>query len=109
MTMHKFWVVLAAAVLAAGAHAEDLPTFRVTIKDGAISPTRFEAPAGKRFKIEITNAGKSPAEFESIQLRKEKVLGPGVTSFVVVNATSPGEYVYFDDFHPQARGTVVVK
>ncbi len=89
--------------------AADLPVFKITLRDGTISPPRIEAPAGTRFKLEITNAGKSPAEFESISLRKEKVLGPGVTSFVVVNPTSPAQHVYFDDFHPQAKGVLVIK
>ncbi|TGV82232.1 cupredoxin domain-containing protein, partial [Mesorhizobium sp. M2D.F.Ca.ET.145.01.1.1] len=31
---------------------------------------------------------------------KEKVLGPGVTSFVVIRRLNPGEYRFFDDFHP---------
>ncbi len=102
---------LAAVLLlsAVGARAADMPVFKITIRDGTISPTRIEAPAGTRFKLEITNAGKSPAEFESISLRKEKVLGPGVTSFVVVNPTSPAQHVYFDDFHPQAKGVLVIK
>ncbi|KAF0812311.1 hypothetical protein IGB42_03301 [Andreprevotia sp. IGB-42] len=105
----RYWMAIAMLGLAALARAEDLPTFKITIKDGTLSPARIEAPAGKRFKLEITNAGKSPVEFESISLRKEKVLGPGVTSFVVVNPTSPAEHVFFDDFHPQAKGVLVIK
>ena len=107
--MWRSWMVLGVLGVALSAQADDLPVFKITAKDGTLTPTRIEAPAGKRFKLEITNAGNSPVEFESISLRKEKVLGPGVTSFVVVNPTSPGEHVYFDDFHPQARGTLVVK
>ncbi|WP_084187348.1 cupredoxin domain-containing protein [Andreprevotia chitinilytica] len=102
-------VVLALAAIAPVAQAADLPTFKITLKDGVMTPARIEAPANTRFKLEITNAGKSPAEFESISLRKEKVLGPGVTSFVVVNPTSPAEHVLFDDFHPQAKGLLVIK
>src|SRR5260364_196663 len=62
------------------------------MKDGRLTPARIEAPAGQRIKIEITNAGGSAAEFESIPLRKEKVVAPGVTTFVVIKALAPGEY-----------------
>ena len=60
-------------------------------------------------KIEIHNLGKSAVEFESVQLRKEKVLAPGAESFVVIAPLSPGEYKFFDDFHQQAQGVIVAK
>ncbi|WP_011578737.1 MULTISPECIES: cupredoxin domain-containing protein [Chelativorans] len=79
--------------------AEDYPVFVVEFKDGAISPSTIEVPAGTRFKLELRNTGLSPVEFESLELRKEKVLGPGVTSFIVIRSLDPGEYRFFDDFH----------
>ncbi|AVY94057.1 MULTISPECIES: cupredoxin domain-containing protein [Microvirgula] len=91
------------------AFADDMPTFRVELKDGTLTPTRIVAPAKTKFRIEVINTGKTPAEFESLPLRKEKVLAPGVKSSVVVMGASPGEYPFFDDFHPQARGVIVVK
>ncbi len=54
------------------------------------------------------NAGATPAEFESRELRKEKVLGPGVTSTLVIRTLDPGEYDFFDDFHPEAPPAVLV-
>jgi plastocyanin len=89
------------------AHAADLPTFPLEMKDGKFTPTRIEVPAGQRIKIAIKNTGTSAAEFESVQLRKEKVLAPGGDSFVVIAPLSPGEYKFFDDFH-QATGQGVI-
>jgi len=92
------------------AHAEDLPTFRVEFADGKVTPARIEVPAGKRFKVTIFNTGNSAVEFESVQLRKEKVLAPGADSFVVVAALEPGEYKFFDDFHQSTgQGVIVAK
>ncbi|WP_322033171.1 cupredoxin domain-containing protein [Paraburkholderia sp. J76] len=91
------------------AHAEDLPTFKLEMNDGKLNPARIEVPAGKRIKIEVRNAGKGAAEFESVQLRKEKVLAPGADSFVVIAPLDPGEYKFFDDFHQQAQGVIVAK
>ncbi|CAM5183153.1 hypothetical protein CDEF62S_04592 [Castellaniella defragrans] len=89
------------------AHA-DMPTYTLTFKaDGTFEPARLEVPAG-RFKIVLVNESTEAVEFESLPLRKEKVLGPGVTSFVVLSLSRPGEYPFFDDFHPQAKGTLVV-
>lgn len=109
-------MALVLAGLAAGlssipaAQAADLPTFPLVLTDGKLSSARIEVPAGQRIKIEIKNAGSSAAEFESIQLRKEKVLAPGATSFVVIAPLSPGEYKFFDDFHQAtAQGVIVAK
>ncbi|WP_042885617.1 cupredoxin domain-containing protein [Achromobacter sp. DH1f] len=93
----------------APAQADELPTFTLTFKpDGTFEPARLEVPAG-RFKIELINESNEPVEFESIPLRKEKVLGPGVKSFVVITISRPGEYPFFDDFHQSVKGTLVVK
>lgn len=93
----------AGAALAAG-----LPTFTITFKsDGTFDPARLEVPAG-RFKLILVNTSKVPVEFESLPLRVEKVLGPGVTSFVVITLSRPGEYPFFDDFHQNVKGTLVV-
>ncbi|MHB1220252.1 MAG: cupredoxin domain-containing protein [Alphaproteobacteria bacterium] len=95
-------------VAATPARAEDLPTFKVEMKDGVITPLRLEVPADKPFKIELHNTGATPVEFESLELRKEKVVAPGAVSFVVIKRVSPGEYKFFDDFHPKAPQVIVV-
>lgn len=92
----------------ASAAEADMPTYTLTFKaDGSFEPARLEVQAG-RFKIILVNQSKEAVEFESLPLRKEKVLGPGVTSFVVLSLSRPGEYPFFDDFHPQVKGTLVV-
>jgi hypothetical protein len=94
---------------AIAAQAADLPTFKLELNDGKLTPERIEVPAGQRFKIEVRNVGKGAAEFESIQLRKEKVLAPGAESFVVIAPLDKGEYKFFDDFHQSAQGVIVAK
>ena len=91
------------------AHAADLPTFQLEMADGKLNPARIEVPAGQRIKIEVRNTGKGAVEFESGQLRKEKVLAPGAESFGVIAPLEPGEYKFFDDFHQQAQGVIVAK
>lgn len=49
----------------------------------------------------LHNLGQGPAEFESTPLRVEKVLSPGVTTFVVIHPLTPGLYPFFDEFNPQ--------
>ena len=101
----------AAATLALGqpARAEDLPVIKVEMRDGAIIPEIIEVPANTRFKLEITNTGKSPVEFESTELKREKALAAGATSSIVFRTIDPGRYDVFDDFHPESKATLVAK
>jgi hypothetical protein len=100
---------LALAILAAtAARADETPTFTIEMKDGILTPDRLEIPANTTVKIIIRNTGTTPAEFESLRLRKEKVLGPGVESFVVIRRASPGEYPFFDEFHMDTGQGVII-
>jgi len=94
--------------LAHFARADDDPVFRIEFKDGVVSPRRLEVPANRRFSLELHNLGETPAEFESRELRKEKVLAPGTTSVLVIRTLEPGQYDFFDDFHPDAPPAVLV-
>jgi hypothetical protein len=109
--MLRAFVLLLAAALALGAtkgRAEDMPVFRIEFKDGVITPLRLEVPAKRAFKIELHNTGNTPAEFESIELHREKVLAPQSDSFIVFRTLEPGEYKFFDDFHPGTPQAVLV-
>ncbi|WP_037472016.1 cupredoxin domain-containing protein [Simplicispira psychrophila] len=99
----------AALTLAAGAvAAQELPTFRLEMKNGHFDPTEVVVPANTRFKLVLHNAGTDAEEFESLELKKEKVLAPGATSFVVFAPLKPGSYRFFGEFHPDtAQGRIV--
>lgn len=92
----------------APALAADDPVFRIEFADGKITPQRLEVPANTRFKIELHNTGKTPVEFESTQLKKEKVVAPNSQTFIVIRTLDPGEYEFFDDFHLDAPPAVLV-
>jgi len=113
MTVNRKIAALALCASLAGvaplARAVELPTFQLDMADGKLTPARIEVPAGKRIKIVVRNSGHGAVEFESVQLRKEKVLAPGAQSFVVIAPLDPGEYKFFDDFHQQAQGVIVAK
>jgi len=105
----RFAVLLLAAAAAAPARADDLPVIKVEMRDGVILPAVIEVPANTRFKLEISNTGQSPAEFESMELKREKALAAGSTSAIVFRTLDAGTYQVFDDFHPEAKATLVAK
>lgn len=105
---------LIAAVLLAGAAfpaaAGELPTYELVIRAGRFHPETVEVAANTRFKLVIRNEGPGAEEFESIELRKEKVLGPGASSFLVFQPLKPGSYRFFGEFHPDtAQGRIVAR
>lgn len=113
MNKRRVFLIVTALWLAAGsglAAAEELLTLKLTAKDGRFHPETLEVPAGKRFKIVITNEGPGPEEFESDNPRREKVLAAGATSFLVFPALKPGVYPFYGEFHPEtAKGRIVAK
>lgn len=92
------------------ATADDLPVYTLVARDGRFTPAGLDVPAGVRFKIVVKNESSGAIEFESLSLRKEKVLGPGAQSFVVIAPLKAGEYDFFDEFHPDtSRGRIRAK
>lgn len=87
----------------------DMPAYLVEMKDGALMPEKLIVPAKTKFRIIVRNIGDKPAEFESHQLRQEKVLYMGGQSVVIVMPLDPGTYDYFDDFTPGTKGQIIAK
>ncbi len=106
-------IALFAALLAlapAAALAQDMPVYKLVAKDGVFDPATIEVAAGKKFTIELTNQGSGPMEFESKDLKQEKVIAKGAKSSIVINALKPGTYVFFDEHKPDApKGKIVAK
>jgi hypothetical protein len=92
------------------ATADELPTYKLLMKDGRIIPAKLEVPANTKFRLEVSNENPGAAEFESYDLKKEMVLAPGVTRKVVFHPLQPGSYKVFDEFHLETgQGLIVAK
>jgi plastocyanin len=103
--------LVAVAVLAAPAvFADDVASFKLVARDGVFEPTSIEVPAGKRFRLEVSNEGKTAMEFESRELKQEKVIPPGKKATLTINALKAGEYKFVDEFHEKTgQGKVVAR
>jgi len=81
--------------------------YKLTIKDHSFAPSDLTVPAGQRFVIEVENLDPTPAEFESADLRVEKIVVGGGKIVVRAGPLKPGTYKFFDDYHPDAaKGTI---
>lgn len=103
-------LVAAGLAVAVPAIADEVPTYKLLIKAGKLYPETIEVPANTRFRLEVKNEGPGASEFESIELKKELVLAPGVTRSLMFVPMKPGTYKFFDDFHPETgQGRIVAK
>ncbi|MDE2181978.1 MAG: cupredoxin domain-containing protein [Alphaproteobacteria bacterium] len=108
--MAGFWAFFAAFFLVLGlpARAEDGDT-TITIKGDKFLPDEVRIPADRKVKLTVRNLDAAPSEFESSDFHREKIVAPGGEITVFVGPLDAGTYEFFDDFHPEDRGHLVVK
>ena len=108
----RYWVMAPARPLGITLplHAENLPAFNPTVKDGRYALEQVEIPAGQKIKLVIENDGPGPEEFESSDLNREKLIKAGKTAEVTIGPLNPGTYKFIGEFHPQtAQGQIVAR
>lgn len=101
---------LGAIVAAASAlGAQQGGAIAISVKDHHFQPAEVHAPANQPLAITVKNLDTTPMEFESVSLRVEKVVTPGAAGTVHVRPLAPGRYEFYDDFHQETRGILVVQ
>jgi heme/copper-type cytochrome/quinol oxidase subunit 2 len=90
------------------AAAEDTVTLSLTLKDHKFDPAELHAPPNKPIDIKVKNAGDIVFEFESSDLHFEKIVPVGREAVVHVRPQQPGRYNFFDDFHHDTQGYLIV-
>jgi plastocyanin len=100
-------VLLGMLACASAQSAEDQV---LVIKDHAFVPAELTIPANTKVRIVVKNQDPTPAEFESVDLNREKVIKGGSEAVVFIGPLDPGTYVFFDEFHKDTTtGRIVVK
>jgi len=80
------------------------------IKDHKFIPDILEIPANKKIKLIVHNQDDEVEEFESFDLRREKLIPAKGKIKVNIGPLEPGEYKFFGEFHMQtAQGKIIVK
>lgn len=106
----SFIVVVSAAIALAFPFASYAEDYVITLKDQKFSPQELTIPAGEKVKLTVKNMDAATAEFESHDLRREKLIAPGAEIVVSIGPLKPGKYEYFDEFHEDtSRGMIVAK
>jgi plastocyanin len=95
------------ALLPALALAADLE-YRLTIRDHRFEPSELRVPAGKKIKLIIDNQDGSAEDFESHELKREKVIPAKSTATVFIGPLSPGRYPFVGEFHEKTANGVII-
>jgi plastocyanin len=105
-------VILATAFLGAAtlsANAADGPPVQIDIKAQAFQPAEITVPADVKVELHVVNGDDLPAEFESYDLGREIVVPAHGQVKVFIGPLKAGRYKFFNDFHQESEGYVVVK
>ena len=100
-------VVAAIALAPVNLRAQD---FTITIKSHRFTPAEIKVPANKRVQLTVVNDDPTPEEFESREMKVEKVI-PGKSKGVVrIGPLQPGRYPFFGEFNEAtAKGVVIAE
>lgn len=98
-------VLTTSLIFSAAAYAED---YVITIKNNQFSPKELVIPAGQKIKITVKNQDATPAEFESSDLNREKVVSANSEIVIFIGPLDAGSYGYFDDFHRDTTTGIII-
>lgn len=91
------------------AQAED-KDYVLTIKNHRFDPAELTIPADERVQLTIDNQDPTPEEFESRDLRVEKVITGDSKGTVWVGPLPAGEYSFVGEFHEDtAQGKLIAE
>ena len=107
-----FWlnlVSLLGLLATVPAAAQDL-SFTLTIRDHKFDPQELSVPSGKKFKLIVRNLDATAEEFESRDLKREKVIPGKSDATLTLGPLKPGTYRFVGEFHEKtAKGSIIAK
>ncbi|AZL15639.1 cupredoxin domain-containing protein [Rickettsiales endosymbiont of Stachyamoeba lipophora] len=108
--MVKLLVFIFSMSFILNAQASEVQHYTLNIQNHRFEPEILELPSNTRIKLNIINHDKTPEEFESIDLKREKIILGNSKTTVSFGPLSPGEYIFFGDFHQDtAQGKIIIK
>lgn len=90
--------------------ALSLDEYKIVLKNHEFHPKSLHIPAKQKFKLIIDNQDVEAEEFESFDLRREKIIPAESSIKINLGPLEPGSYSFFGEFHNEtAKGTLIVE
>ena len=110
MLLHLRPLIAALAVLLCGWAAAAEPEIALVIKNHRFEPAEVKVPANVRVKLVVENQDRTPEEFESHGLNREKVIPGGTKAAIYIGPLKPGRSPFFGEYNEKtAQGVVVAE
>ncbi len=88
----------------------DEQVYTLSIQDHKFTPETLEIPANTKVKLLVKNLDSTPEEFESHDLKREKVIKGKSEAIIPIGPLKPGVYKFFGEFHEAtAKGKLIVE
>jgi plastocyanin len=86
------------------------PEFTITLRDHKFDPSEVRVPAGQKVKLVVDNQDATPEEFESKELKREKVIPGKSKGTIMIGPLKPGRYPFVGEFNEAtAKGVVIAE
>lgn len=109
-TLSKILIICLMSLCAMTAFAKDEVEIEIEIKDHVFYPAEVEAPAESNIKLIVHNRDDTIEEFESFDLKREKIVPPNGKINIILAPLAPGRYEFFGDFNQDtAKGAIIIK
>ncbi len=83
---------------------------KILIKNHKFIPDKIYVPTDKKIKLIIENQDDTVEEFESIDLKREKIVAGKSNIIISIGPLKEGTYSFFGEFNPDtATGFIIAK
>jgi hypothetical protein len=84
--------------------------YEIKIENHKFVPESIKVPVNQRIKLIIYNNDPTPEEFESHDLKREKIISGNSKAIVFIGPLTAGTYHYFGEFHMDtANGYIIAE
>jgi hypothetical protein len=110
-SFYQCMILILCSLVAFSAYAKrETHEVTIIIKDHRFIPDIVHVPTGKRIRITVDNQDPTIEEFESISLKREKIIFGKSKARIILAPLKIGEYEIFGDFNQDtAQGKLVVE
>jgi hypothetical protein len=102
-------VLIIFCIILSSCKKDEFFDINLIIRNHKFEPEIIYAPSMKKIKLHITNMDDTIEEFESIDLKREKIIPSKSTVTVILAPLKKGEYKFFGEFHEDsAQGKIII-
>ncbi|MBD2858350.1 cupredoxin domain-containing protein [Spongiibacter sp. KMU-158] len=108
--LHTLFLLSLLMIMGSSAAYAGKPVFELQIRNHLFEPSTLSIPANTKIKLLVHNTDKTPEEFESYELNREKVILGGQKAVIFIGPLPPGKYPFFGEFNPKtAQGEIIAE